>query len=188
MVQVTVWGRCFFHRKAFALPSLGVSANSRTCPVVTLMIFLLPPQYTIMTTERCYHIKKHFKMNDHIKSPFQKQVRATQMIRAASTAVTPRHLCPEHTPGGPLLDQSPQPQGSRAVLCEGGRTDRQILAPPCPPRLRSWEGTHATRPLTAHAAPILYYSPEQIVGHDTNVQAAEYFSLESHSQRSLGSP
>lgn len=67
-------------------------------------------------------------MNDHIKSPFQKQVRATQMTRAASTAVTRRHLFPEHTPGGPLLDQSPQPQGSRAVPCEGGRTDRQIVA------------------------------------------------------------
>lgn len=92
-----------------------------------------------------------------------------------------------HTWGASAGPESP---ASRLPGCAlRRRKDRQTdSGPPCPPRLRSWEGTHATRPLTAHAAPILYYSPEQIVGHDTNAQAAEYFSLESHSQRSLGSP
>lgn len=64
-------------------------------------------------------------MNDHIKSPFQKQVRATQMIGAASTAVTPRHLCPEHTPGGPLLDQSPSLKAhGLCFVKEGGQIDK----------------------------------------------------------------
>lgn len=187
-MQVTVCGRCFFHWKAFALPRLGISANSRICLAVTLIIFLLSRRYTRMTTKHCYHIKKHFKMNDHFKSIFQKHVRATQMTRAASMAVTLRHLFPEHAPGGRLLDQCPQPQGSRAVPCEGGRTARQILAPSMPPTFEELGGHACYKTPYSPRCSYFVLQPRANCRSQYNVQTAEYFSLESHSQKSLGSP
>lgn len=64
-------------------------------------------------------------MNDHIKSPFQKQVRATQMIRAASRQSHQGTSAPSTHLGGPCWTRAPSLKAhGLCFVKEGGQTDK----------------------------------------------------------------